>query len=44
MNSKEIINKGRAYRLLKPVEIMKELAKNPVERVQLAPSCSDDQP
>lgn len=41
---KELIHNRRAYRLLEPVEIKKELIQDLAECAQLAPSCFNNQP
>jgi len=44
METKEAINKRRAYRSLEPVKITKKLVRDLAESAQLAPSCFNNQP
>lgn len=44
MNVKEVIDKRRAYRSLKPIEISKELIIDLAESANLSPSCGNMQP
>jgi len=44
MNVKETINKRRAYRSLKPVEITEELIQDLADVARITPSCANNQP
>ncbi len=44
MELREAIQKRRAYRALKPVEIKEDMVKKLVEMAALAPSCFNNQP